>query len=423
MSVNLVIGAQWGDEGKGKIIDVLAQNADFVVRYHGGNNAGHTIINDYGKFAMHLVPSGIFHKKSTGVIANGTVLDLEVLVQEIEILKKAGISLSKRLLISPRCHLIMPYHKLLDTLYEQAKGKYKTGTTGRGIGPVYADKASYNGIRLGDLFDKKIFSEKLKIQLLVKNKILTALGAKPLLQKDIEQMLFPLFEKIKQFVVEPYPFLQKGVNQEKMLLFEGAQATFLDNDWGTYPFATASTTLSGGITAGAGIAPKHIKKIIGVTKAYTTRVGDGPFPTELLDKTGELLRKKGGEIGATTGRPRRCGWLDLMLITFASAINGFTELSITKLDILDGFDEIKICVGYELDGKKVEYFDGDATFFAKVKPVYKTCKGWKKPVQGITNYADLPTEAKEYIAIIENFTNTKVSSISTGAKRNEIIIR
>ncbi len=423
MSVTLVIGAQWGDEGKGKIIDVLAQDADYVIRYHGGNNAGHTIINNFGKFAMHLVPSGIFHKNSIGVIANGTVLDLEVLIAEIEILKKAGVSLAKRLIISPRCHVIMPYHKILDRLYEEAKGKAKTGTTGRGIGPVYADKASYNGIRLGDLFDKKVFSEKLKVQLLVKNKILVALGTKPLLQKDIEDILFPLFEKIKQFIIEPYPFLQKGVNQGKMLLFEGAQATFLDNDWGTYPFATASTTLSGGITAGSGIAPKHIKKIIGVTKAYTTRVGDGPFPTELLDKTGELLRKKGGEIGATTGRPRRCGWLDLMLIKFASEINGFTELSITKLDILDGFNEIKVCVGYELDGKKVDYFDGDAQFLAKVKPVYKTYNGWKKPVQGIARYADLPKEAKEYIEIIEKFTNTKVSSISTGAKRNEIIIR
>ncbi|MBI2430989.1 MAG: adenylosuccinate synthase [Candidatus Levybacteria bacterium] len=423
MPASLVIGAQWGDEGKGKIIDVIAQKADFVIRYHGGNNAGHTIINQYGKFAMHLVPSGIFHKNTIGIIANGTVLDLDVLVSEIEILKKAGVNLKNRLLISPRCHLIMPYHPILDKVYETAKGKGKTGTTGRGIGPVYADKVSYNGIRLSDLADKKVFQEKLKVQLEVKNKILKALGEKQLLQKKIEDKLFVLFERIKPFVLEPYPVLQNALQKKKLLLFEGAQGVFLDNDWGTYPFATASTTLSGGITAGAGVAPKHIARVIGVVKAYTTRVGDGPFPTELLDKTGERLREKGGEFGATTGRPRRCGWLDTAILRFASAINGFTDIAITKLDILDGFDEIKICTGYTLNGKIVDYFDGDTSFFAKVKPVYKTMKGWKKKVAGITHYEDLPKEAKTYISEIEKLTGIKVSYVSTGAKRHEIITR
>ncbi len=423
MPANLIIGAQWGDEGKGKIIDVLAQKTDFVIRYHGGNNAGHTIVNQFGKFAMHLVPSGIFHKNTVGVIANGTVIDLEVFVTEIEILKKAGIPLAKRLIISPRCHLILPYHKLLDKLYEEAKGKAKTGTTGRGIGPVHADKVSYNGIRICDMFDKKVFSEKLRVQLVVKNKILVALGEKALDHKKIEDDQFMLFEKIKQYVVEPYPLLQNALQKKKTLLFEGAQATFLDTDWGTYPFATASTTLSGGITAGAGVAPKNIAKVIGVAKAYTTRVGDGPFPTELLDKTGELLREKGGEWGATTGRPRRCGWLDIVMLKFATQINGFTDIAITKLDILDGFDEIKICTGYTLNGKPVEYFDCDATMLAKVKPVYKTVKGWKKPVTGVTKFADLPKEAKAYLALIKKLAGAKISYISTGAKRHEIVIK
>lgn len=421
MPANLIIGAQWGDEGKGKIIDVLAQKAHFVIRYHGGNNAGHTIINKYGKFAMHLIPSGVFHKNTIGIISNGVVIDLEVLVNEIQTLEKAGINLGKRLYISPRCHIIFPYHKLLDKLYEEAKGKAKTGTTGRGIGPVHADKVSYNGIRICDMFDKKVFSEKLRIQLLVKNKILESLGEKPLKQKEIEENLFPIFEKLKQYFAEPYPMLQKALGAKKTLLFEGAQATFLDTDWGTYPFATASTTMSGGITQGAGISYKNIAKVIGVAKAYTTRVGDGPFPTELLDETGEFLRKKGGEWGATTGRPRRCGWLDIVLLKFAREINGFTDFAITKLDVLDGFSEIKICTGYTLNGRKVDYFDCDANALSKVKPVYKTVKGWKTPVLGITKYADLPKEAKDYLTLIGKLIGAKISYISTGAKRHEII--
>lgn len=423
MPANLVIGAQWGDEGKGKIIDVIAQQADYVIRYHGGNNAGHTIINSYGKFAMHLVPSGIFHKNTVGVIANGTVLDLNILASEIKILENAGISLKNRLLISPRCHLIMPYHQILDRVYEKAKGKGKTGTTGRGIGPVYADKVSYNGIRLSDLSNKEVFREKLKVQLTVKNKILKALGEKQLLQKEIEDAFFALFEKIKNFVTEPYPILQVALQKNKLLLFEGAQGVFLDNDWGTYPFATASSTLSGGITAGSGIAPAHIDRIIGVVKAYTTRVGDGPFPTELLNETGENLRAKGGEFGATTGRPRRCGWLDVTLLRFAVQLNGFTDIAITKLDILTGFTEIYICTGYTMNGKMVNYFDGDTIFFSKVKPVYKKMSGWKKSVAGITKYEDLPNEAKTYVSEIEKLAGTKVSFISTGPKRHEIITR
>ncbi|MDO8583516.1 MAG: adenylosuccinate synthase [bacterium] len=421
MALNVIIGAQWGDEGKGKIIDYLAAQSDYVIRFHGGNNAGHTIINDYGKFAMHLVPSGIFYKNTISVIANGTVIDLEVLVNEIEMLKKAGVNFSNRLMISPRCHIIMPYHKLLEKVYETAKGKAKTGSTGRGIGPTYADKVSYNGIRIIDTFDKKQFAEKLSIQLLLKNKILIALGEKALEQKEIEKSIYKFLKKLLPYIKEPYPILLQGIKQKKNLLFEGAQGVFLDNDWGTYPFVTASTVLPGGINSGTGIPSKKLDNIIGVVKAYTTRVGEGPFPTELLDATGEKLRTVGSEFGATTGRPRRCGWFDAELIRFASEINGFTEIAITKLDILDSFEEIKICTHYTMNGKKVNYFDGDAIFLAKIKPVYKTFKGWMKSTKGITKYNDLPLAAKQYLKAIETLTGTPIKYISTGPKRNEII--
>ncbi len=423
MAVTLVIGAQWGDEGKGKIIDVLSENADFVVRYHGGNNAGHTIINQYGKFALHLIPAGIFHKQAKAIIANGVVVDPQALQDEITMLEKAGVSLKGRLMISPHCHLIMPYHKILDKVYEEAKGKGKTGTTGRGIGPVHADKVSYNGIQLGDLFDKKAFSQKLETQLLLKNKILVALGEKPLSQKEIEKTYFSLFAKLSQYIEEPYLYIQKAIKAKKAILLEGAQGVLLDNNWGTYPFVTASSTVSGNITAGAGIAPKHLQTIIGVAKAYTTRVGEGPFPTELLNKTGELLREKGGEFGATTGRPRRCGWFDAVLTRFVVELNGITDLAITKLDILDGFSTIDICIGYTYKGQKVDYVGGSASFLSKATPVYKTVKGWQKPTQGVTRFQDLPREAKTYLEQIEKLVGAKVSYISTGAKRHEIITK
>lgn len=421
MAANIIIGAQWGDEGKGKLIDCLSETSDLVIRFHGGNNAGHTVINKYGKFAMHLVPSGIFNKRAKAIIANGVILDLEVLVSEIKILEKAGIKLKGRLFISPRAHVIMPYHKILDRLYEQAKGKAKTGTTGKGIGPTYSDKVSYNGIRLFDFYDKKQFSEKLKIQLLIKNKVLKALGEKPLNQKVIEKNYFKFFAKIKPFIKESLPIVLDALEKKKEVLLEGAHGVFLDNDWGTYPFVTASNVLSGAVTAGAGIAPQKIGKIIGVTKAYTTRVGSGPFPTELFDKTGEILTEVGHEYGTTTGRKRRCGWFDAELIRFAAKINGFTNLAITKLDILDGFKEIKICTHYQISSKRVRYEDGDANFLTKVKPVYKTLCGWQKKTNGIKKYSDLPNEAKKYIKEIEKLVGVKVSYISTGQERESII--
>ncbi|MEN9328098.1 MAG: hypothetical protein RI947_906 [Candidatus Parcubacteria bacterium] len=422
MSSIFVIGSQWGDEGKGKIIDYFSEKANYVVRFHGGNNAGHTVINQYGKFPMHLVPSGIF-SQAVACITNGVVLDLEVLISEIEMLKEAGIDLKGKLYISPRCHIILPYHKLLDKIYEAAKGSAKTGTTGRGIGPVYADKVSYNGIRLSDLLDKKKLTQKLQVQLAIKNKIIEAFGEKSLQLREVETELLKSVKPLTPYIHEPYGLLIKASKTKKQILYEGAHGVFLDNDWGTYPYVTASTVLTGGINAGTGMSVQNDLKVIGVVKAYTTRVGAGPFPTELLDKNGDKLRASGAEFGTTTGRPRRCGWLDTALIRFASEINGYTSLAITKLDILDSFKEIALCTGYTYKGKKVQYYDGDAEFLAQVKPVYKTMKGWLSSTKGLTTFAQLPKPAQTYIKEIEKLTGIKVSHISTGPERHAIIER
>lgn len=423
MPVTSVIGSQWGDEGKGKIVDYLSESSDFIVRFNGGNNAGHTVINKYGKFALHVIPSGVFAPKIKAVIANGVVIDLEGFLSEIKNLEDAGVNLKNKILISPRCHLILPYHKLLDRLYENAKGKAKIGTTGRGIGPVYADKISRNGIRLLDLVDKKQFSEKLKAELTLKNKIIKALGEKPLNQKKIEKDFFAMRTKILPYLNEPFPILQEALRKNKNILLEGAQAVFLDIDWGTYPFVTSSTILAGGANAGAGIPASKISKNIGIVKAYTTRVGSGPFPTELIDPIGKTLQVTGKEFGATTGRPRRCGWFDAELVRFAVQINGFTEIALTKIDVLDGFNEIKICTGYEINGKRANYYDGDSAFLTKIKPVYKTIKGWKSSTKNVKKYNDLPNGAKKYIEEIEKQIGAKIKYISTGPERESIIIR
>lgn len=423
MAITLVIGSQWGDEGKGKIIDYLSKSSDIVVRFHGGNNAGHTINNSYGNFAMHLIPSGIFNPKTKAHITAGVVIDLEVLLQEIEMLKKSGIKLADRFFISPRCHLIMPYHKILDKLYEKIKGKAKIGTTGRGIGPVYGDKVSYNGIRIFDLLDAKEFEKKLTTQLEVKNKIIKSLGGTPLNKNQIIRTHTEFRKKILPFIKEPYSLIQEGLTKNKKILLEGAQGVFLDTDWGTYPFVTASTVVSGGATAGAGIAVNKIKRIVGVVKAYTTRVGAGPFPTELINGIGEKIRTVGNEFGATTGRPRRCGWFDAELIRFAAEINGFTDVAITKLDILDAFKEINVCTGYVYKGEKVRYYDGDAQFLSKVTPVYKTLKGWSTSTYGIKDYSQLPPNAKKYIETLQKLIGVKISYISTSEKTDDIIRR
>lgn len=419
--VHVVVGAQWGDEGKGKIVDLLSQKADYAVRFHGGNNAGHTIINHLGKFPLHLIPSGIFNPKCNVFISNGVIIDLGVLITEIETLKKVLPDFSQRLYISPRCNVIMPYHKLLDQLYEQAKGKAKTGTTGRGIGPTYADKVSYSGIRMFDMLDPKRFRQRLKILLMVKNKIIVALGEKPLNVKAVYSQTLKQFTKLRPYVKETFQPLYEAIQKNKKIICEGAQGIFLDNDWGTYPYVTGSSVVAGNVTAGCGIAPRYVKRVTGICKAYTTRVGNGPFPTELMDKTGETIRKVGAEFGATTGRPRRCGWLDLELLRFACQVNGFTDLAITKLDILDRFKTIKICMGYTLHNKKVRYVDCDTHELDLVKPLYKTMKGWNCSTREVRSYKDLPSEAKNYLREISKHVEVPISIISVGPERNEII--
>jgi adenylosuccinate synthase len=317
----------------------------------------------------------------------------------------------------------MPYHKLLDALYENAKGKGKTGTTGRGIGPVHADKVSYNGIRIWDFLDPLKFSEKLKVQLSIKNRIIEGLGGKPLSQEKIEELFSELRSKIIPYIKEPYPILKEALKKDQNILMEGAQAVFLDNEWGTYPFVTASTIVAGGITSQAGIPPQKLTEVIGVSKAYTTRVGAGPFPTELNDGVGEALRKAGNEFGTTTGRPRRCGWFDAELVRFAADLNGFSGVALTKLDVLDELDEILICTGYKHGGKNVNYYDGDAYFLSEVKPVYKKMRGWKTSTRGMTEYEQLPKEAKEYVEEIERVTGVPIKFISTGEERSAIIAR
>lgn len=421
--VSVVIGLQWGDEGKGKIVDLLSQKSQVVVRFHGGNNAGHTVKNSFGTFPLHLIPSGIFNKRAQACISNGVVLDLDVLLSEIKTVSKVLPDLKKRLFISPRCHIIMPYHKLLDGLYEQAKGKKKVGTTGRGIGPVHADKVSYHGIRLLDVKNQTLFAEKLQIQVTLKNRIIRALGGKPLIFTDVLKQIISQYQELKPYVKEPLFVIQDALQKKKAILGEGAQGFFLDNDWGTYPFVTASNIVAGNLNSSAGVAPTHIKKIIGVSKAYTTRVGSGPFPTELIDAFGEHIRKIGQEFGTTTGRPRRCGWLDLELLRFACLVSGTTDIALTKLDVLDDMAEIIICVGYTLQGKKIRYEDVSAEDLVRVKPVFKTLKGWQRSTRTTRSFRSLPTNARNYVRFIEEFLGVPITIVSIGQARSETIIR
>lgn len=420
--VTAVIGTQWGDEGKGKFVDFLAEKADVVVRFNGGNNAGHTVINKYGKFPFHIIPSGIFRPSAKCLISNGVVIDLPVLVSEIKMVQKAGIKTKGRLFISPRAHLIMPYHKILDGLYEQAKGGAKTGTTGSGIGPCYGDKVSYNGIRIYDLLNPKQFAQKLKLQLMIKNKIIKSFGGKVLDFNQINKQFNKLRRGIAPYVVELTPILEKATEQNKEILYEGAQGFFLDNDWGTYPFVTASSIVPGSANAASGL-PVFPKRVLAVAKAYTTRVGSGPFPTELNNAIGEKMRKVGGEFGATTGRPRRCGWLDLELVKTSCRLAGATEIILTKLDVLDGFKKIKVAVGYKLNGKKVGYLDGDAYFLAKVSPIYKELPGWDEKTTNLRKFSDLPKNARAYVSFIEKFIGVPIKFVSVGPRREETIVR
>ena len=424
MAVRVVIGAQWGDEGKGKIVDLLSGDARYVARFQGGANAGHTLKFDDKEVVLHLVPSGIFNGDAKCIIGNGVVIDPTALVNEIEGVKAMGFSLDNRFYISQTAHVILPYHKLLDKLKESRKGKDAIGTTGRGIGPAYVSKISRIGIRMVDLLDRKLLGEKILQNIQDINFALENLYQEPAI--DAEELMDSLHSAIDQ--LEPYicntsNILHEAIEAGEEILLEGAQGCLLDVDHGTYPFVTSSSPTSGGACTGTGVPPTAITHVMGITKAYCTRVGNGPFPTELLDETGEELREKGHEFGATTGRPRRCGWLDLVALKYAVRINGMNEITLTKMDVMDGFDTIKVCTSYIIDGEKTTVFPLCLSEIEKIEPVYTELPGWDTDISGLTNWYDLPETAKSYIEFCENYLGVKFTIISTGPKRTETIIR
>ncbi len=421
MSVTAVIGSQWGDEGKGKVVDYLAEGADYVARFNGGNNAGHTVINEFGTFKIHLVPSGIFARNTVGLIGGGVVIDPSVLIEEIDLLNNAGVGVEGRLWVSPRSHLILPYHKILDGLYEEAKGAGATGTTRRGIGPVFADKVSYNGIRWSD-FGSKAFESRLAVQLDLKNKIISALGGEMLKYEGVRDTYREYYLQLKPYIRELFSLVQDGLKANKNFLLEQAMGTFLDTDWGTYPFVTASTTIPSAASAGLGIPPRYLTDVIGVTKAYTTRVGAGPLPTEIHDMESEAY-KKFAEVAATTGRTRRVGWLDLELVKTAVELSGVTELCLTKLDVLSGLDEIQVCTRYELSCDPVRYADVDTYGLEKVETVYKTVKGWQEDISKARSFEELPANAQSYVKMIEDAAGIPVKWIGVGPERDATIRR
>ncbi len=428
MSVQVIVGSQWGDEGKGKIIDHLSKSIDIVARYQGGANAGHTVVIPSGRknqqpkqFVLHLIPSGIFHSHVTCIIGNGVVIDPVALMTEIDQLRSSGLKLEGRLFISHHAHLIMPYHKLLDTIRDETI--QKIGTTGRGIGPAYIDKYSRCGIRVVDLLDRDTLCSKLRSNIEEKNQILSRIYDSTQLNVDEIIDEYQKFDKlIDGFITDTSLFLQKAISKKKKILAEGAQGALLDVDHGTYPFVTSSNPTSGGACTGLGIPPTSISSVIGVAKAYSTRVGNGPFPTELTDSIGDQIRSIGGEFGATTGRPRRCGWLDLVSLRYSIRINGIQKLALTKLDVLDDFDEISVCTGYDFNGKNIRDFPSDIQTLEKVKPRYRTFKGWKKKTSDLGRYRDLPIAAHRYIQWIGHVLNIPISIVSVGPRRDQTLL-
>lgn len=419
MTVTLVIGTQWGDEGKGKVVDYYSKNADYVVRFQGGNNAGHTIKVGEEVYKLHVVPSGVIQGK-TGIIGNGVVVDPEILLQEIDELIQRGKK--PKLLISDRANIIMPYHKILDGAEEQYLGDKKIGTTKRGIGPCYSDKVARNGIRAIDLTEIETLRRLLDRILPIKQKMIDIYGIKLKLdEKEILETYGAYGKRLKEYITTTHIELNKAIQKKKNILLEGAQGTMLDVEFGTYPYTTSSHTIAGGSTIGAGIGPKTIDEIIGIVKAYTTRVGEGPLPTELLDKTGEHLQKVGHEFGTTTSRPRRCGWLDLVVLKHSCMISGITKLAITKLDVLSGLPEINVCTKYRLNGKKIDYFPASIEDVSACKPVYKTFKGWTTMNPESLKFSDLPKEAQTYLRFIEKETDVPIALVSIGPGRDETI--
>ena len=432
----VVVGTQWGDEGKGKIVDLLTESADVVARYQGGHNAGHTVIIKNDQFILHVIPSGILHRGKTCIIGNGVVIDPKALIEEMEGLKKRKIRISRNLFISGRAHVIMPYHNILDGKHEASKGSNRIGTTGRGIGPAYVDKMSRSGIRMADLLDRKAFKKKLKTNLADINFLLAKKYNIPTLSANkIYTEYMKYAEYLAPFIADTVLMSNKLIDQGKSVLFEGAQGTLLDIDHGTYPYVTSSSSSVGGVCTGLGVSPAKIDGIVGIMKAYTTRVGEGPFPTELKDRLGKDLRERGGEYGATTGRARRCGWLDMVALRHSIRVNGFTGIALTKLDVLDGLDTLKVCVAYKYKnptnscscsakGKActLKEFPQQTSVLEKCVPVYKNLKGWKKSTKGVKKLRDLPQQAMDYIDYIEDSLNVKIDMISTGQKRDEVIM-
>ena len=424
MKTVAVVGSQWGDEGKGKVIDFLATQADVVVRGQGGNNAGHTLVVDGKKFALRLIPSGILNPNTINVIGNGIVFDPKGFFEEIEMLESNGIS-TKNIKISDRAHIVFPYHKELDGLAEEARGDNKIGTTKKGIGPCYMDKTERSGIRVCDLMDKEIFAKKLKLQVDAKNKLVTGVYGKEAMFDfdEIYNEFIVYAEKMRPYVEDTTVIVYDAIKANKKVLFEGAQGTLLDLDLGTYPFVTSSHPTSGGFAVGAGVGPNMIKDVVGIVKAYTTRVGEGPFVTELFDETGERIRTQGREFGTVTGRARRCGWFDAVIVKYAARVNGLTSISFMLLDVLTGFDKIKICTAYKMGDKIINNFPASLEDLAKCEPVYEELDGWNEDLTNIEKFEDLPENAKKYIARIEELIGVNIDLVSVGPNRAQTIIR
>ncbi|MEE3716890.1 adenylosuccinate synthase [Tumidithrix elongata RA019] len=418
----IVIGAQWGDEGKGKITDLLSRSANVVVRYQGGINAGHTVVVNDQTFKLHLIPSGILYPETDCIIASGTVIDPKILLEELAQLKQLGVT-TDNLFIAETAHVTMPYHRLIDQASEKQRAEHKIGTTGRGIGPTYADKADRIGIRVLDLMDPEVLPKRLRWAVEQKNIILDRLyDLPPLDPKEVIEQYQGYAEQLRPHVVDASLKIDEAIKKRRNILFEGAQGTLLDLDHGTYPYVTSSNPVAGGACIGAGVGPTMIDRIIGVAKAYTTRVGEGPFPTELNDETGALLCDRGAEFGTTTGRQRRCGWFDGVIGRYAVRINGLDCLAITKMDVLDELDEIKVCIAYELDGQVVRDFPSNSRAFARALPIYETLPGWRKPTNACKTLAELPTEARAYLKFLAELMEIPIAIVSLGASRGQTII-
>jgi len=423
MATRVVVGTQWGDEGKGKYIDILAGDSDIVVRFSGGNNAGHTIVVDGLKYALHLIPSGILHPGKTCIIGNGVVVDPAVLLKEIKDLNEKGISTDK-LLISDRAHVIMPYHKELDELQEKFRGNANLGTTKRGIGPAYSDKTDRSGIRMCDLIDEETFAAKVKANLEIKNLIIEKVyGGKGFDADKIIEEYSGYAKELRRYITDVNDVLFHAIKEGKNILFEGAQATFLDLDFGTYPYVTSSNPIAGGVCTGAGIGPIYIDEVYGVLKAYTSRVGSGPFPTEQNNETGDKIRELGWEYGTTTGRPRRCGWLDAVMIRYSARVNGLTSLAINHVDTIGKMGKIKLCRAYRKDGEEITYFPASLKELAKCEPVYEEFDGWDVDISNVRKYEDLPANARKYLERIEELVGVKIRFIGVGKERHQVIVK